>query len=180
MRSIVPYCKYQNIPRLFIDGIYSAMSNALLKNHSMNKSTAPYGRRAFVHNSPSPTTISSTIKLMETNAQKLLPEHIPFDRKRIFWGVVLFLTALYIHIYTYAYLGVEYILYSTVFLPMILFDQLIQFGEGSYTATIILYTTLIYFSLFRSKINFYVLGILIILILVSFYSMLNFINSPFT
>jgi len=114
---------------------------------------------------------------MKTNSQKLLPEHIPFYRRRIFWGVVLFLIALYIHVYTYIYFGTEYILYSAVFLPMILFDQLVQFGVFSYTATIVLYMILIYFSLFKSKINFYALGILSILMIGSLLTMVNFIEN---
>ena len=122
---------------------------------------------------------------MKINEQHLLPAHVPFYKRKWFWGVVLFLITIlpYIYIlYQYSeHTQLQLILSMVnIFIPIIFFGKIFQFGYFAYIATVSLYIILLYFSLFRKTINFYALGILITLMLISFYSVIDFVNSPFT
>jgi hypothetical protein len=118
---------------------------------------------------------------MKTDPQHLLPAHVQFYRRKLFWGVMLFLifTLPYIYIiYQYSeHTQLQLILSMVnIFIPLIIFGQLFQFGYSAYIATFVLYIILLYFSLFRKKINFFVLGILFILMAGSLLAIINFVE----
>ena len=119
---------------------------------------------------------------MKIDQQHMLPAHIPFYKRRLFWGVVLL--GVFILPYTYViyqYLGhpqlTLFLSMLHVFIPLSLFNYLLPFEYIAYTTTLILYVVLIYFSLFREKINFYMFGLLFILMIGSFFATIEFIEN---
>ena len=64
-----------------------------------------------------------------------------------------------------------------VFIPLSILNYLFPFGYIAYSTTLILYIVLLYFSLFREKINVYTLGILSILLMWSMFATINFIKN---
>jgi multidrug transporter EmrE-like cation transporter len=120
---------------------------------------------------------------MRIDPQHLLPAHVPFYKRKLFWAVVLFLVFITVPAYIkliYNFDGYEIFLTANIFFLMLLLTSPLQTPYAIYGSILIIYSTLIYLIFFQKKVNFYALGILITLILLSFYATISFINSPFT
>jgi hypothetical protein len=119
---------------------------------------------------------------MKTDPQHLLAAHVPFYRRRWFWAVVLFLITILPYIYvTLQYYESSYLVLFLVMvnmsIPLSIFDYFLQYEYAAFMATIITYSTLLYFALFRNKINFYALLVLMSLMSLSTIMLLNMIRS---
>lgn len=112
---------------------------------------------------------------MKTDSQNSSTIQLPFYQKKIFWAVVLFLIFLSNILYTIFYtiptfdFDVETILLSNIMVPFMWFSGLVSSGNTGLFITLILYTTLLYFSFFRKQVNFLTLTILAALMVWSTY-----------
>ena len=114
---------------------------------------------------------------MKRDEQNLLPAHLAFYKKKWFWAVVLFLIVLCTHVYTYVYVGEEYIILSSIFLPVMLIENFTLGKIPSDYITIFLYAILLYTTFFKKKINFYTLITLITLVTGSPFLIIYFIEN---
>jgi hypothetical protein len=120
---------------------------------------------------------------METDPQHLLPAHVPFYQRKLFWAIILFLIFIGAPVYikiAYHFTGYEIFLTTNIFFLMLVLTSSLKTVYAIYGTIFIIYSILIYLTFFRKKINFFALVILISLMLLSFFAAINFVNGPFT
>ena len=108
---------------------------------------------------------------MKTDPQHLLPEHLAFYKGRKFWIIVVALVFVINDIYIILKYGfsLETVLLPNIMIPALLFGGITSSEILSLSLSIILYGVLLYFSLFRTKIKFWLLGTLLIFMIWSTY-----------
>ena len=113
---------------------------------------------------------------MKIDEQHLLPEHLAFYRRRWFWGVVLFLIFVINNIYIIFEYGfsLETSIFPNIIFPVLVIGGLASSETIGIASSLVLYSALLYFSLFRKTINYYTLAALIILAILSVISLSNF------
>jgi len=116
---------------------------------------------------------------MKIDPQHMLPAHIPFYKRRLFWGVVLFLIVSISHIYiAMKYTTDPKILWTTnISLMAFMSSAVMNSGTFGVLSTLVAYTYLLYFALCRKEINFYTLTILVILLVWSFFFTIDFLEN---
>ena len=116
---------------------------------------------------------------MKTDPQHLLPEHVPFYKKKRFWYIVLLgitvIGPIYVSILHTT--NLELVLTANISLPTFTLGAIFNSGSLGLSMSLVMYLVLLFFSLFRKRINFYTLGILIILMLWSLYFTIDFIEN---
>jgi len=116
---------------------------------------------------------------MKIDPQHLLPSHLPFYRRKWFWAIILSTLIVCSHLYIALKYTADFdiILASNTSIFALMLGQLIGSWMYGIFSGISLYILLTYFSFFRKNINFYTLTILIIFIILSFVTLLNYLNN---
>jgi hypothetical protein len=113
---------------------------------------------------------------MKTDPQHLLPAHLPFYRRRWFWGAIVAIVFSLNNIYVVLRYGLSLktVLFANIIFPTLLFSEITSSEIIGISSSLILYTTLLYFSFFRKKVNFYAIAILITSAIFGVISLNNF------
>jgi hypothetical protein len=111
--------------------------------------------------------------------EHLLAAHLPFYRRRWFWAVVL----LGIIFFSHLYIALKYttdldiLLATNTSVFALTLGQIVGSWLYGIFSAIFLYVFLIYFSFFRKEINFYTLTMLVVSMIWSFVTLLNYLNN---
>jgi len=109
----------------------------------------------------------------------MLPAHIPFYKRRLFWGVVLLGVFIASDTYTMIQNGfsLDTILFPVIVLPALIFGGITSSEIVGVILSLSLYSVLLYLSFSKKEINLYSTITLLALMILSVISLSNFTGS---